>query len=416
MSDIFNRPIPQQRKRTEPLWKGPEADGVTFSLLSRFLTCRERFRLHVVEGLRPAPDFNHRIEYGNMWHLCEEALAAERSHFGEVVGTTLWGDNLLKYARDLARRYPTQAEQVDHWYRVCKAQFPLYVEYWSRHPDVVNRTPLLQEQVFDVPYRLPSGRTVRLRGKWDGVDQIGKGRDAGVYLAEHKTKGDVHPEQMRRQLTFDLQTLLYTIALQRYCDDFKLLDSRDVPIPSRKVMGVRYNVVRRPLSGGVGSIVRRKPTQGVKCPKCKGNGWPKDTPSPCPKCGGLGRVGAKPGETKDEFYQRVAETIKEQPDHFFMRWKVELSPADVQRFRARCLDPILEQLCDWWEYVSIEPATIWERQPDENYGSPHWQHPYGVRNVLDEGGSADLDEYLAGNGDAGLVRVDELFPELQGGA
>ncbi len=34
----------------EPVWKGPEVDGVTQSLLSRYLTCKERFRLLVIEG------------------------------------------------------------------------------------------------------------------------------------------------------------------------------------------------------------------------------------------------------------------------------------------------------------------------------------------------------------------------------
>src|SRR4051794_6290554 len=59
-----------------PLWKGPEEDGITFSLLSQFLVCRERFRVRVIEGLSAGGGFNHRIEYGSMWHTCEEALAA----------------------------------------------------------------------------------------------------------------------------------------------------------------------------------------------------------------------------------------------------------------------------------------------------------------------------------------------------
>ena len=163
--------------RKTPVWEGPCSEGsnggVTFSLLSRFLVCKERFRCLVVEGLKPADTFNHRLEFGNLWHVCEEALAlanSTRESPGEAANR--WTARLTVHARDLAQRYPFQREQIDHWYKMCQALFPLYVEHWSKHPDVLERTPLLQEQVFSVPYSLPSGRAVRLRGKWDSVDVI----------------------------------------------------------------------------------------------------------------------------------------------------------------------------------------------------------------------------------------------------
>lgn len=374
---LEERGIGQQKEHREPLWKGPEEDGITFSLLSRFLVCRERFRLLVVEGLKTADGFNHRIEYGNLWHVCEEALASERSHFGEVVGTTLWEDNLKTYCQTLCKRYPMQQEQVSHWYNVCKIQFPLYVEYWSKQPDVQQCTPLLQEESFSVPYRLPSGRVVRLRGKWDSVDLIGKGKEQGIYLQENKTKGDVNERQLQRQLAFDLQTMMYLVALSYYpCSNY----GSEVPIK-----GVRYNVVRRPLSGGKGTIVQHKPS--------------KSNPS---------------GETKEHYYQRVSEVIKEDPGHFFMRWKVEITPADVDKFRQQCLDPILEQLCQWWEYMLAHDAIIdsysdvWSFNKD----GIHSRHPFGVWNILDEGGSSDVDEYLATGSEVGLQRTENLFPEL----
>ena len=51
--------LPQSKKRNTPLWKGPTEDGITQSLLSRFLVCRERFRLKVIEGLAPEDRFSH---------------------------------------------------------------------------------------------------------------------------------------------------------------------------------------------------------------------------------------------------------------------------------------------------------------------------------------------------------------------
>ena len=155
---------PSKSKRRSPLWEGPDGGGrnggVTQSLLSRFIVCRERFRIHAVEGLHQSPTFNHRIEYGSMWHVCEEAYAIARPN-----GEDDPYNCLRQYCQGLAKKYPTQQEQVWHWYNICRTQFPAYVEYWAKHPDVRSRQPLLQEQAFDVPYVLPSGRAVRLRGK-----------------------------------------------------------------------------------------------------------------------------------------------------------------------------------------------------------------------------------------------------------
>jgi hypothetical protein len=382
--DKLKDPRRRRPERRGPVWKGPEEDGITFSLLSRFLTCRERFRLLVVEGLKAAEGFNHRLEYGNMWHVCEEALASRSQLVRLGSNDNGWEMSLTNYARDLCRKYPLAQEQIDKWYNVCRVQFPLYVKYWSEHPDVTDRTPLLQEQTFDVPYRLPSGRTVRLRGKWDSVDLVGKGKSAGIYLQENKTKGDIDPVQMQRQLTFDLQTMLYLVALREGLAAHRV--GNDVGLPEEMVKfgpdfvkGVRYNVVRRPLSGGKGTIVQHKPT--------------KSNPQ---------------GESKDEYHARLRGIIEGSPDEFFMRWKVEITPGDVALFRRRCLDPILEQLCEWWEWVRPEHESVrnlWD-------GGLHYQHPFGVRNILDEGGHTDLDEYIRSGSEVGLTRTDNLFPEL----
>src|SRR5437868_9833284 len=319
------------KKPTQPIWKGPEVDGVTFSLLSRFLCCRERFRLLVVEGLQPADAFNHRIHYGQMWHICEEALAgwqAPPSHASTaIIAEGAIDVALLHYCRELCRQYQTQQQQVEHWYNVCRVQFPLYIDYWSKHSDVASRQPLLQEKVFNVPYQLPSGRTVRLRGKLDSVDLIGKGKSTGVYLQENKTKGDIREAQLKRQLRFDLQTMLYVVALQESIDN-ATADNHLFP-DHGPCKGVRYNVIRRPLSGGKGSIVRHKPTKN------------------CPN-----------GESKEAFYGRLRDIIAAEPESYFMRWKVEVTPQDIKEFRRKCLDPILEQLCDWWRYIKIEYPTF----------------------------------------------------------
>jgi len=129
-----------------------------------------------------------------------------------------WQEGLKAYCQELCRKYQTQQTQIQHWYDVCRTQFPIYIEYWSEHPDVKSRVPLLQEETFRVPYELPSGREVILRGKWDSVDRVGK----DIYLMENKSKGDIDEELLQRQLTCDLQTMLYITALTRYSEKWRV--------------------------------------------------------------------------------------------------------------------------------------------------------------------------------------------------
>jgi hypothetical protein len=156
------------------------------------------------------------------------------------------------------------------------------------------------------------------------VDLIGKGRGAGIWLVEHKTKGDIDEQRMKRQLGFDLQTMIYLIALQHD-------ENGEIP-SSAPIKGVQYNVVRRPLSGGKYSVRQHKPS------KANPRGESSENPDPWEK----GIISGK----------------------------------------AAC-------------------------------GGIHWRTPYGFYNVLAEGGSTELDEYLATGSELGLERTSKLFRELE---
>lgn len=367
-------------KNREPVWKGPEEDGITQSLLSRFLVCRERFRLLMVEGLKPAEGFNQRLEYGNMWHVCEEVFATSGNPIvSNPVADPPWLKALKRLTKDLQLKYRNQQEQVVHWYNVCRTQFPIYIQYWKRHKDVMQRTPLLSEYSFAVPYTLPSGRVVKLRGKFDSVDIVGKGKTASIWLMENKTKGDINETLLKRQLTFDLQTMLYLVALQTLCT--MDIQPRNVALwnQGHKIIGVRYNVIKRPLSGGAGTIRKHQPT--------------KSNPS---------------GESDEEFYARLGGIITERSDEFFMRWNVEISQHDIETFKTQTLNPVLEQLCDWWEAITGAPSVV----DSFSRTHQHYRMPYGLYNPMLEGDASDLDYYLATGDDTGLQRTTNLFPEL----
>jgi hypothetical protein len=385
----YVRPKPLDK----PVWKGPEIDGVTQSLLGRFLVCRERFRLLVVEGLQPNENWNARLGYGNMWHACEEAWSerpGDEDH---------WVRTLLEHAKKEAAENRLQQREIQKWYNICLRQFPTYLEYWRETPDEIARKPILQEQVFSVAHPLPSGRTVVLRGKWDGVSVIESGEDRGIWLDEHKSKGYPDEQKIRRQLSFDLQTMLYLVALMDELERGEMLNLKKIGRHSLTLRGVRYNVVRRPLAGGKGTIVQGEPR--TRKPKNKAE---REI---------YGETVNVPGETDEEYYERAAAYWREDPAAYFFRWSVAVSPADVQKFRTQTLDPLLESLCDWWEVVGR--AAVMNQDPFDpsvNKGGVHFRTPFGFYNVLAEGGFGDVDSYLESGSEVGLKRVSNLFPEL----
>lgn len=364
----------KRTKTTEPLWKGYLEDGITQSMLGKWRVCRERARLQFVYGLTEVDRFNHRIEYGNMWHVGEEHWLASGSF-------TVCTERVQEYCKTLAHRYRDQQSKVYHWYRVWEKQFPYYVRYWEKNKDVKRTKPLLQEYTFHVPYVLPSGKTVVLRGKWDAINLV----DGKLELQENKTKGDVDPVKMKNQLRFDMQTMFYLTALNYHLHNYDSskhsLLGKDYGLPT----GVRYNVIRRPLSGGRGTIRQKK------------------------------------NQTEEEFYNQLEEYFITEPEYFFSRFKVTTIQKDIREFERRFLVPELETLCLWWDWLGTVNYDPWNvpasKLKPEASGFPayslHSQSPYGNYNPLADGGGTELDEYLASGSMLGLAETDTLFPELE---
>ena len=369
--------VKQPAKPAGPLWLGPMNEGplggITQSVIASWFVDKERCRLRMIEGLKEEDKFNHRLEYGHMFHLCEEHLAAGKPY----------EQALLNYAKGLVAKYGNAASgEINKWYSVCAVQFPHYVNFWRKNKDVKKRIPVEQEQVFHVPYKLPSGRTVWLRGKRDNVDII----DKQVFIGEHKTKSEVDPEQLLQLLRLDLQSNFYmTSAL---IDPVLKAKIKNLPI-----VGVRYNTVIRPLSGGKHSISQRK---------------------------GMGKA-KKGAETEEQFYARLGELIRDNGDFFFKKWNIVMHPNEIGKFQCDCLDPVLENICDdyeWWTYcfvMDICPFHFNIRQEKfPNHLNRHYIVPFGIYSPLFEGRGTSLDDYILSNGrdEKGLIRTTELFTEL----
>lgn len=347
---------------TEPCWRGPLEDGVTNSLLGKFLVCRHRFYIRAILGIREHEDFSDALEYGNLWHEAEEAHC----------GGNDWQAAVEAYRKRLLKQYPEASGRIRKWATLCKMQFPVYLDYWRRNLDERHRTPIYEEETFAVEYPLPCGTTVLLRGKMDVVFAIKR----SVYIQEHKCKGDIDEEGILATVDRNLQTGIYQTAL-RHGYEFE---------PGYRVKGTLYNVVRRPLSD------RHAPRQ-------------------------------RKSESERDFYKRAIQQMEENPDYYFMRWRVLLHKADMDRFQFHILNPLLQQLVQWYKWVSKDISDPFRlpdtTDPDEQHlppipgGGIHYQFPWGVYNSIARGFRGDYFDYLAKGSSIGLEPVGSMFPELE---
>lgn len=184
-------------------------DGLSYSLLSKFVVCRERFRIATVELYRSS-DRKDALDFGTMFHKALELFAA--------------GKTTMQITSELMKKYKNTGIDL-MLIRQVALIIPHYVAYYSSD----NFKYISQEEVFDVPYISQlNGRKIRIRGRWDEVFI----RNGKLWLQENKTKSDINRLKITQTLPFDLQTMLYcyTLSVEK----------------KKPIGGVLYNVIRKP--------------------------------------------------------------------------------------------------------------------------------------------------------------------------
>lgn len=347
---------PQQRlaelaskrgKNQKPLWD-LERDGVTYTMLSRFMVCPERFRLSAVEGWSET-GLQAALEFGSAFHLCLENPTSPPEKL-----TRQYQQSRVK-SKAL---FPSQYKEFEMLMGMVEAVVRAYRKVYHKD-DIATKKFVIHEEAFDVHYQVPvSGdltgdphkasisRPVRLRGRWDSVYRDGTGK---LWLMENKTKSDIDVDGISRTLSQDLQTMLYVTALELHLKE--------------SVGGVLYNVIKRPQL-----------RQGKS-------------------------------ENLPQFIKRVEATAIEQQDVYFRRWPQTLSKGDLGKWQERTLNPLLRQIVMWWDSIKSNPFSPWG-------SPFHYQRPFGVYDSLASGRRGDFFELLTGGSTSGLVRRTEPFPEL----
>lgn len=182
-------------------------DGISFSLLSRFLACRERYRLYAVEGLRETSSSKAQMDFGTYFHKCLELKA---KHPNKTP------DSIFKLVKH-------KLPELDM--TVAKIVFRNYYDYY--HDDTFKYHD--QEAKFDVPYTIPGGPKFRLRGRFDEIIML---EDRTLMIQENKTKERINEEQLGLTIPFNLQTMFYAIAASIHY--------------KKPVSAILYNVIRKP--------------------------------------------------------------------------------------------------------------------------------------------------------------------------
>ena len=345
---------------TEPLWD-LERDGVTFSMLSKFLNCRERFRLSAVEGWTPK-GIKVPLEFGSAFHKCMEHV--EGGGRIEQVGKVVSGYQQSRL-RDKSQSFTADDQQdLERVMGMVERTYYLYHDYWASRPTFRSDRRKYcdhhfrykyQEETFDVIHILSSGRKVRLRGRWDAV--LTHPITKRLCLQENKTKSTIDEYTIEHGLKKDLQTQFYLWTLYL--------------VEGTYPKHVLYNVIRR---------------------------------------AGL-RPGAK--ETVKDFIDRVEADIEKRPDHYFMRWVVDFDISDLESFRKRTLDPILTSIVEWWDSIKHDPFVPWTLE-DGSVNPLHFERPFGIYDSMQFGsGKGDYFEILYHDRYDPFYQRDMPFPELE---
>jgi hypothetical protein len=240
------QPRPPGSCHPETLWD-LHRDGVTQGLLGRFLSCPEKHRLAMVEGLSGART-SGALAFGSLVHEAldklygqadreivggSEGKAKEQLLNGFLVDATLAAMEArdIKHLRLFPQASPTAEMEMEENYAVARVVLRAYFRHWAS--DLKQIKWLALEKKFEVPFS-PRERLgldvddIPLRGKRDGDFLMGK----KLWLFETKTKARIEEDNIIDTLSYDLQVCLYMLSME--------LEYHQVP------EGCLYNIIRRP--------------------------------------------------------------------------------------------------------------------------------------------------------------------------
>jgi len=274
----------------------PFKDGITQSALGLWLDCKEQFRLKYVEGWSKQGE-PISLHYGSASHYILSQAHAHPKKPGPK-----WLKRSIKKYDALWRKEQSQLipqkllDQHELVKGLLECTMPAYFRRadspkLKNYNDFKTKNWLGLEQKFRMPFgfRGVAGHNISLRGMLDGVFTQGP----AIWLLETKNLSRIAEDDIQATLGCSLQNMFYmTVLTLKY--------------PDKPIGGILYNVLRRPGQ-----------RRGVK-------------------------------ETMPAFLQRIKDDIKKRPNHYFMRYRLAITKAEIDEWANTTLRPMLFQFLDWW--------------------------------------------------------------------
>lgn len=253
----------------EPLSINLIREGITVSLLSKFLKCKRCFYL----SLRGWESLEKKLTRANgtITHDILDNIYTFYQFHNELPNNL----KLKQWVDEYDKKNPEwmsgfNSELMNKFKAVCMVVTSEYMRYFKNKGEFTNKKILGAENIFDLNYK-----DIRLRGKKDLRFKYKSSKYH--YVMETKTMARIILKDLRSRLNFDPQCLMYTVAEEI---EYK-----------QKCVGVVYNIVRNP-----GHII------GLQ-------------------------------ETLNMFCKRLRKEIRKDPEHFFIRINIPFSIKDKMEFK-----------------------------------------------------------------------------------
>ena len=345
--------MPKKKRPSKLPYKGwtPMKDGVTQSLLQKFKVDKDRAHKRIVLGLKET-NRKEAMEYGSIFHKLIE--------IGSLMGTKYSRNKILEAAKLLFEEKLRDQESA-MLVKIAIAQYDKYRAWEKTRPQykVLEAEPVFKEDLklpafhFNpnecISLRVPENTIIPLRGRIDEVLEI----DGGMWIQENKTKSRIDVLFLQETVPSNLQVMFYAL-----CSELKY---------KRPCKGVIYNVIRKP---------------GLR---------------------------QKIKESDSDFIARIGEDIEAQPDHYFMRFKYEFAPGDLQKWFKEELLPLIYEVFFWWKSIESNPLNPWGTEEVPN--PLHGRKSFGIYDGMVDG-KGDFYDLIVNNKKTNLVECHEQFPEL----
>lgn len=277
----------------------PARDGVTFSLLSTFLTCREKTRIFL-KGYSGAWT-SFALVFGTITHhLLQSAYhdyktkqlkqVPDRRYVNKVL------DDLHKvWLKENPTPHPKAVEIWEEAMMKAGAIMPYYFIYWAKDDFSVMKW-IEVEETFKLPWTVTTRKGVQmttfLRGKMDAAYTLpGSKQPLAPRLLETKTRSVVEEDNLVDVMPHDLQPNTYLSALRAKT--------------GKEPKTVLMNIIRKP------------------------------------------QLRLKQSENWTQFAKRIEADVQSRPDWYFLRMEMSVDVQDINRSEERLNDLISDFLL-WW--------------------------------------------------------------------